>query len=153
MPNEAMVNGRHYVKGLPIHMKTRSSANSFLSRDEIWLTHTTEQFEISPGTNTTDFENRTVVFELREDIISKTLFFRALPEKGGEGFTHARICWPFFHQLKGPKIGTFLLKTNEMCMFFVIIIIKITIITIIIFITTMIIINGTFFCHTRKTSF
>ena len=38
-------------------------------------------------------------------------------------------------------------------MFFVIIIIKITIITIIIIIKTIIIINGIFFCHTRKTSF
>ena len=36
-----------------------------------------------------------------------------------------------------------------MCMFFVIITIKITIIIII---TTIIRINGTFFCHTRKTS-
>ena len=58
----------------------------------------------------------------------KHVFFRALPEKGG-GFTHARIFWPFFHQEKVPKIGTFLLKTNDICMFFVIIIIKITIIT------------------------
>ena len=83
MPNEAMVNGRHYVKGLPIHMKTRSSANLLLSRDEILLTHTTEQFEISPGTNTTDFENRTVVFELREDIISKTRFLSGIARKRG----------------------------------------------------------------------
>ena len=82
----------------------------------------------------------------------KHVFFRALPEKGG-GFTHARIFWPFFHQEKVPKIGTFLLKTNDICMFFVIIIIKITIITNVIIIKTIIIINGIFFCHTRKTSF
>ena len=83
----------------------------------------------------------------------KHVFFRALPEKGGGGFTHARIFWPFFHQEKVPKIGTFLLKTNDICMFFVIIIIKITIITNVIIIKTIIIINGIFFCHTRKTSF
>jgi len=82
----------------------------------------------------------------------KHVFFRALPEKGG-GVTHARIFWPFFHQEKVPKIGTFLLKTNDICMFFVIIIIKITIITNVIIIKTIIIINGIFFCHTRKTSF
>ena len=41
-----------------------------------------------------------------------------MPEKGGGGFTHARIFWPFFHQVKVPKIGTFLLKTNDICMFF-----------------------------------
>ena len=41
---------------------------------------------------------------------------------------------PFFNQVKVPKIGNFLLKTDDLCMFFVIIFIKITII----------IINGTF---------
>ena len=90
---------------------------------------------------------------LREEIINKNMFsFGHCPKRGG-GFTHARIFWPFFHQVKVPKIGTFLLKTNDICMFFVIIIIKITIITIIIIIKTIIIINGIFFCHTRKTSF
>ena len=65
----------------------------------------------------------------REDIIEKNTFsFGHCPKRGG-GFTHARIFWPFFHQEKVPKIGTFLLKTNDICMFFVIIIIKITIIT------------------------
>ena len=84
----------------------------------------------------------------------KTRFLSGIARKEGEGgVTHARIFWHFFHQVKVPKIGTFLLKTNDICMFFVIIIIKITIIIIIIIIKTIIIINGIFFCHTRKTSF
>ena len=81
----------------------------------------------------------------------KHVFFRALPEKGGGVYPYPNFLAPF-HQVKVPKIGTFLLKTNDMCMFLVIFIIKITIITIIIIITTIIIINGTFFCNTRKTS-
>ena len=85
--------------------------------------------------------------------LGKTRFLSGIARKGGGGFTHARIFWPFFHQEKVPKIGTFLLKTNDICMFFVIIIIKITIITNVIIIKTIIIINGIFFCHTRKTSF
>ena len=79
--------------------------------------------------------------------MKKVTYFRALPEWGG-GFTDAQIFWPFFYQVKVPKIGTLLLKNNNICMFFghfFIIIIKITIITIIIIIAIIITIIGTFF--------
>ena len=80
------------------------------------------------------------------DPYKKVAYFRALPESGG--FTDAQICWPFFYQVKVPKIGTFLLKNHNICMFFAhffIIIIKITIITIMIIMAIIIIIIGTFF--------
>ena len=45
--------------------------------------------------------------------------FRALPEKGGGGFTHARILVPFFFRQKiVPKTSLFVLKRNNICMFF-----------------------------------
>ena len=53
-----------------------------------------------------------------------------------------------FYQVKVPKIGTFLLKTHNISMFFghfFIMIMKITIITIITIIAIIIIIIGTFF--------
>ena len=77
----------------------------------------------------------------------KVANFRALPESGG-GVTDAQIFWPFFYQVKVPKIGTFLLKTHNISMFFghfFIMIMKITIITIITIIAIIIIIIGTFF--------
>ena len=80
--------------------------------------------------------------------MKKVAYFRALPESGGGGFTLARIFWPFFYQVKVPEIGTFLLKSHNISMFFghfFIIIIKITIITIIIIMAIIIIIIGTFF--------
>ena len=82
--------------------------------------------------------------------LKKVAYFRALPEwgGGGGGFTDAQIFWPFFYQVKVPKIGTLLLKNNNICMFFghfFLIIIKITIITIIIIIAIIITIIGTFF--------
>ena len=67
---------------------------------------------------------------------------------GGGGFTDAQIFWPFFYQVKVPKIGTFLLKTHNISMFFghfFNMIMKITIITIITIIAIIIIIIGTFF--------
>ena len=76
--------------------------------------------------------------------------------RGGEA--PARHFLPSFHKIIGPKIGKFLLKSHNTCMFFVVVIfvinfINIIIITIIIIISTIIIIICTFFCHTRKTSF
>ena len=50
--------------------------------------------------------------------LKKVANFRALPESGGTGSTHARIFWPFFNQVKVPKIGTFLLKSHIIYMFF-----------------------------------
>ena len=62
--------------------------------------------------------------------------------EGVGGFTHAQMFWPFFHQVKVPEIGTFLLNSHNICMFLVIfyhfIIIKITIITIMIIIAIII---------------
>ena len=53
------------------------------------------------------------------DPYKKVAYFRALPESGGGGFfTDAQIFWPFFYQVKVPKIGTFLLKSHNICMFF-----------------------------------
>ena len=46
--------------------------------------------------------------------LKKVAYFRALPEWGG-GFTDAQIFWPFFYQVKVPKIGTFLLKSHNIC--------------------------------------
>ena len=45
------------------------------------------------------------------------VFFRALPKKGGGVYPCPNIL-ALFHQVKVPKIGTLLLKTNDMCMFF-----------------------------------
>ena len=45
--------------------------------------------------------------------LKKVANFRALPESGGGGFTDAQIFWPFFYQVKVPKIGTFLLKSHN----------------------------------------
>ena len=38
---------------------------------------------------------------IREDIRRK----RHCPKRGGGGFTHARICWSFFHQVIVSKIA------------------------------------------------
>ena len=79
--------------------------------------------------------------------MKKVANFRALPERGG-GFTDAQMFWPFFYQVKVPKIGTFLLKSHNICKVFghfFIIIIKIAIFTIIIIMAIIIIIVGTFF--------
>ena len=71
--------------------------------------------------------------------------------KGREGVSP--YFWPFFHQVKVTKIGTFLLKIHNICMFFfvifVIIIIRITSITIIIIIAIIIIIIGNFSVKSR----
>ena len=95
---------------------------------------------------------QSVAVNVREGIRWKKSFLSGIALKWGGGVYPCPNILALFHQVKVPKIGTFLLKTNDICMFFVIIIIKITIITIIIIIKTIIIINGIFFCHTRKTS-
>ena len=46
----------------------------------------------------------------------KNVYFRALPESGG-GEAPARIFWPFFHKVIGPKISLFLLKSHNICVF------------------------------------
>ena len=60
-------------------------------------------------------------FPKGRDPQKKVAYFRALPESGRGGFTDARIFWPFFYQVKVPEIGTFLLKSHNMCMFFLVI--------------------------------
>ena len=42
--------------------------------------------------------------------------FRALPESWG-GSNHGRICWPFFHEALVSEIGTFLLRSKNICIF------------------------------------
>ena len=86
-------------------------------------------------------------FLSNEDICRKMSFTFRHCLKGREGVSP--YFWPFFHQVKVTKIGTFLLKIHNICMFFfvifVIIIIRITFITIIIIIAIIIIIIGNFF--------
>ena len=47
----------------------------------------------------------------------KNVYFWALPESGG-GEAPARIFWPFFYSIVGPKNNQFLLKSHNICMFF-----------------------------------
>jgi len=82
--------------------------------------------------------------------------FGHCPNQGGGGKAPARIFWPFFHNVIGPEISPFLLKSHNFYMILVIFFINfinIIIITIIIIILTIIITICIFFCHTRKTSF
>ena len=54
---------------------------------------------------------------IREDICwKKSLTFGHCPNGGG--FTDDQIFWPFFYQVKVPKIGTFLLKSHNICKVF-----------------------------------
>ena len=46
----------------------------------------------------------------------KNVYFRALPKSGGEAT--ARLFLPFFNKVMGPKICQFLLKSHNICMFF-----------------------------------
>ena len=54
---------------------------------------------------------------IREDIISKNTFFSSIARKGGGGYPCPIFCTPF-HQVKVPKITTFILKTNDICRLF-----------------------------------